>query len=224
MYFLAKQEIAHTTTFTPLINLGKSIGATYLGEIAMSQNMKYTLERFMQEIVLALAETVHEPIKEELQSSPVFSLMIDETTDVSILKQMIIYCHYMCKGEVKTCFIGIIELADGKAVTITDALLEFCGKMELDVRKQLFALGSDGASVMLGCKGGVSKLMKDCVPYLIANHCIAHRLALACGQAANEINYLKKFKSILDQLYRYYQNSAVRMAGLKAIQEVLSDP
>ena len=81
--------------------------------------------------------------------------------------------------------------------------------------------GSDGASVMLGCRGGISTLMKEKVPYLIANHCVAHRLALACGQAADEITYLKKFKSILDQLYRFYQNSAVRITGLKAIQEVL---
>ena len=62
------------------------------------------------------------------------------------------------------------------------------------------------------------------LPYLIANHCVAHRLALACGQAADEIAYLKKFKSILDQLYRFCQNSAVRMAGLKSIQEVANDP
>ena len=77
---------------------------------------------------------------------------------------------------------------------------------------------------MLGCRGGVSKLMKDKVPYLIVNHCVAHRLALACGQAANEINYLKKFKNILGQLYRYYQYSPVRMSGLKKLQEVLNDP
>ena len=31
MYFLAKQEIAHTTNFTPLVNLAKNLGATYLG-------------------------------------------------------------------------------------------------------------------------------------------------------------------------------------------------
>ena len=66
--------------------------------------------------------------------------------------------------------------------------------MDLDIHRRLFALGSDGASVMLGCRGGVSKLMKDKVPYLIVNHCVAHRLALACGQAANEITYLKNSK------------------------------
>lgn len=35
MYFLGKQEIAHTTNFTPLVNLCKSLGATYIGDIAI---------------------------------------------------------------------------------------------------------------------------------------------------------------------------------------------
>lgn len=86
--FLAKQEIAHTTDFTPLVNLAKSLGATYLGEISLGQNMKYTSELFMQDIVLPLGKTVQEPVKEEMQASPMFSVLIDETTDVSILNQM----------------------------------------------------------------------------------------------------------------------------------------
>ena len=77
---------------------------------------------------------------------------------------------------------------------------------------------------MLGVRGGVSKLLKDEVPFLVAHHCIAHRLALACGQSANEIAYLKQFTSILDQLYHFYDNSAVRSAGLQSIQTVLEDP
>ena len=124
----------------------------------MGKNMKYTSERFMQEIVLALAETVIEPIKEDLQASPVFAFLIDETTDVSVTKQIIIYCRFLTNGEVSTRFLGIVTLFHGTAITITDALLQFCAKMELDIHRQLVALVSDGASVMLGCRGGVSTL------------------------------------------------------------------
>ena len=77
---------------------------------------------------------------------------------------------------------------------------------------------------MLGSRGGVCKLLRDKTPFLVSNHCIAHRLALACGQVVNQIPYLKKFKDILDQLYRFYKQSLVRTAGLKGIQEVLDDP
>ena len=55
MHFLAKQEYKFYA-------LSKSLGAIYLGEIALGQNQKYTSERFMQEIVLAMGEAVLEPM------------------------------------------------------------------------------------------------------------------------------------------------------------------
>ena len=133
------------------------------------------------------------------------------------------YCRYIVDGEVKTNFLRIAELPNRLAVTIAEKILEICAELQLDLKK-FCGLGSDGASVMLGVRGGVSTLLKQQVPFLISNHCIVHRLTLACGQAANEITYLKRFKDLLDKLHRYYENSPVRMAGLKAIQEVLNDP
>ena len=133
------------------------------------------------------------------------------------------YIRYVCKGEVKTSFIRVLELPDGTAHTITEAVCGFCRDLALEMQ-HLCGLGSDGAAVMLGIRGGVSKLLKDQVPFLVANHCIAHRLALAAGQAANEITYPKRFKAVLDQLYRFYENFPVRSAGLKSTQQVLNDP
>ena len=63
---------------------------------------------------------------------------------------------------------------------------QICDDLHLD-RQKLCGLGSDGASVMLGVRGGVLTLLKEETPFLVANHCIAHHLALACGQAANNI-------------------------------------
>ena len=41
------------------------------------------------------------------------------------------------------------------------------------------AMGSDGAPVMLGDRGGGFALLKQEIPHLIKVHCIAHRLELA---------------------------------------------
>ena len=55
----------------------------------------------------------------------------------------------------------------------------------------------------------------------MAVHCVVRRLALA---AADGIPYLQRFKSILQTLFYFYQNSAVCIANLHAIHEVLDDP
>ena len=97
MYFLTKRELAHTTNFVPLCELGKALGALYLKDLNRGGNAHYTSERFKQELVQALAETVATPIQDHLRSSPFFSLCIDETTDVSVTKQLISICSVSCQ-------------------------------------------------------------------------------------------------------------------------------
>ena len=50
MYFLNKREIAHTTNFSPLCELGKSLGVKYLEDLQRGGNAHYTSERFKQEL------------------------------------------------------------------------------------------------------------------------------------------------------------------------------
>ena len=62
-------------------------------------------------------------------------------------------------------------------------MIQLCTDLDLNMISCLCDLGRDGASVMLGRNNGISELLKDHVPFLLSNHCIAHRLA--CGQAGN---------------------------------------
>ncbi|KAI8482495.1 hypothetical protein Bbelb_397310 [Branchiostoma belcheri] len=54
----------------------------------------------------------------------------------------------------------------------------------------------------------IAKQLRTGDPKLVNVHCIAHRLTLAAGQAATVIPYLLKFKDLMGQLYRFYENSA----------------
>ena len=86
------------------------------------------------------------------------------------------------------------------------------------------SFGSDGASVMTGCREDVATCLKWLNNNIISIHCVAHWLALAAGQVSQSIPYLRRFKEILSTLFYFYHNSAVRQAGLTAIQVVLNDP
>ena len=132
-YFLNKREIAHTTNFMPLLDLGKSLGATYLNDMHIGGNASYTSERTMQELVRALGKTVSMEIYQQLQMSPLFTLCVDETADVSVTKQLIVYGRYVCNGDGKTSFLGILELQNGLAVTITEALCKLCSNLKVDL-------------------------------------------------------------------------------------------
>ena len=63
----------------------------------------------------------------------------------------------------------------------------------------------------------------DLTTEAVGSHCSAQKLNLAASQAGDKVAYIKQFKSILRQLYDFYDNSAVRAAGLKEVQEMLKD-
>ena len=208
MYWLCKQEIPPTTNFSSLLELAKNLGATYLNDICLSKIAHYTSVRFMQEAVCSLGEVITSNLFEEIQASSFCSLMVDETTDVAVIKEVIVYARFLGhKNKVKTGFTGIIGVADGCAATIMGVLTQLCEKNHLDLNHKIVALGSDGASVMIGRRNGVSVLLKQIAPWVISNHCVAHRLALATAQAADEIPLIKKFKAISGQLYHFYSYS-----------------
>ena len=224
-YWLIKAKVSHTTNFESLIELCESLGCEYLQKIRKADNAKYTLERFMQEVVEALGKVVHDDVLKEVKASPFFAILADETTDIAVLEQLILYVRYVSdKGIIKCSFLGTFELSNCKAQTITDKICSVCNDLDLSMTEKMCGFGSDGASTMIGSRNGVAAKLKAKVPWLVNNHCVAHRLALACSQAAEAIPYMKKFKDIVAQLFRFYDYSAVRTAGLKDIQSVLGAP
>lgn len=217
LYMLCKEEIAHTTKYGPVLDVVQHVGGDILQMLNKGANQKYTSMRHISDMVTIFYEVIWEKIVKDVRSSPFYSIMVDETTDVATTNQLIIYVRYLKMGKSCTTFGGVVALQNGKADTIRQAILHFLDTNRLPL-EQMCAFGSDGAAVMVGKVNGVSTQLRNRVPHLLANHCVAHRLALASAQAAATVPYLEKFKRIVEQLYRFYHFSSVRTASLKEIQ------
>lgn len=76
---------------------------------------------------------------------------------------------------------------------------------------------------MVGCRTGVTTQLKAKNPYILSIHCIAHRLALASGQAADAVPYVKQYQLYVNSIYRYFHYSTKHAAKLKEIQSVLNE-
>uniref|UniRef100_A0A3B3C8Y0 DUF4371 domain-containing protein n=1 Tax=Oryzias melastigma TaxID=30732 RepID=A0A3B3C8Y0_ORYME len=72
----------------------------------------------------------------------------------------------------------------------------------------------DGASVMLGVKSDVGKLLKDDFPSIVLWHCLNHRLELAVAQALDKTGGTKDFQAFLDSLYSLHSQSPKNMREL----------
>ena len=223
LYWLAKEEISITTKLSSLLDLSIQMGNDYLKELHLGGNEHYTSEQSISELLQSLSTSIEEDIVSSLKSSPYFALITDETTDISVLKQLVLVCRYSTSSGIKTSYFQITDIPNGTADTIETALLQALREKEIDISR-LRGFGSDGAAVMVGSRNGVATKLKGHIPRIVSVHCINHRLALAAAHATDGIPYLQRFKSTLQSLFYFYQNSAVRMAGLHAIQEVLDQP
>ena len=103
-----------------------------------------------------------------------------------------LYGRTVVEGKLSTRFLKVVDLPDGKACTITQALIAHLQWVGLSI-DSLSSFGSDGASVMTGRHSGVAARLCELNAQIIPVHCICHRLALATGQASNEVPYLKEY-------------------------------
>ncbi|XP_030281580.1 zinc finger protein 862-like [Sparus aurata] len=222
LYFLAKEEMAHTTKFSSLVDFARDhLGCDVFSHLSQGENATYTSERILQELLQVMADQLQAEHSRLLAGSTYFGLQVDETTDITTTKELVLLTRLITGGEVINRFAGMVEVDDGKANTISSAILAWIQKKGLDVQK-LMGLGSDGAPVMTGKRNGVATLLKGQSKHLVAIHCIAHRLALAAGQAGEAVAYFRnKFKQNLGELFRFYDNSACRMSRLHQIQDML---
>ena len=134
----------------------------------------------MHEIIEVLSATVEEEILQEISAiySPLISILCDESTDIAILKQLVVYVRYIKNGEVVTRFLKIQDLLDGTVVTIETALIDILSKLQIPLEK-VAVFGSDGAAVMVGRRNGVATKLKNRIPHLVAVQCVCSSLGIS---------------------------------------------
>ena len=160
--------------------------------------------------------------------SPFFSLIIDESDDVALKKKLCICIRYIVDAIPRTSFVAFVELPNGQASTIINAVEKEVEKCKLDWSR-LVGFASDGCSVMTGAHQGVAAKLKEKAPCMVATHCLAHRLALAAEGPLHDpahkdmLTYLDThFFVTLKQLYSYFDHSSVRTARMVDVCDKLN--
>ena len=199
-------------------------GNTSLESLRVDNHTTYESWQSVTELQQALAQVCDDVLLGSVRKYGGFSIMLDESTDVSVHQNMVVYVRYReevrSRREARTDFLGIRRLDVVTADRIVSEV--FCLLREKGiVVGNMVGVATDGASVMLGCKKGVVTQLCRESPGLLSTHCIAHRIALSCGQAADKVRYLVKFQEVLNSMFKFFENSPKNMVRLKAVQSVL---
>ena len=178
----------------------------------------------IHEIQVSISNVLTTSVVQGIESSPYFSIMLDESTDIAVSKHLSICVCYVKSGRPVTKFLCNVALADGKAYTIVNCVVEKLQELGLNL-SNCTSVATDGASVMMGKHTGVGVQMKaKYSPFAVQVHCIAHRLNLACVDAMKRIEFMSKFRDKFTALYYFFSSSSERSTTLRSLQIILEEP
>jgi len=142
---------------------------------------KYTSADMENEMIKVMAFQILRKIAASLHTTPFYTIMSDETTDMSNREQVVLCLRWVTdKFEVNEEFIGLYVVESIDANTLVSVIKDVFQRLNLSlnkVRGQCY----DGAAVMAGLKSGVAKQLMQNEPRAIYTHCYGHALNLACG-------------------------------------------
>ena len=157
---------------------------------------------------------------DELSNVKYISVLSDSSTDRSVNDNEIVYiCYINHKGLPQSLFfgLGIVGKADAKVIPEVIERIFFSRGL-IEWKDKMVGFGDDGASVMLGRKGGVESLLIEDVPHMIEIHCVAHRLHAICDHP-----YISEFDNDLKKIFNFYNKSPKRLGELRDVASLLED-
>ncbi|XP_045485543.1 uncharacterized protein LOC123689456 [Pieris rapae] len=154
--------------------------------------------------------------------APVYSLIIDESTDVSSTKMLAIVTKYYSEKStaLKTKFLTMVDLEGESAQDLFDALSKALRDLNLDI-KDAVGFGADTTNVMFGEHGGIIAKIKNVNPHCLFIKCVCHSTALSVSHASKD-TLPRAVNQVVKEVYGYFAHSSKRQREFFEFQEFVN--
>ncbi|KAM4696055.1 zinc finger BED domain-containing protein 5-like [Rhinophrynus dorsalis] len=192
---IAKAKKPHTIGEDLLLPAAKDIvrvmiGAEFVKKLSAVSLSNDTVSRRIDD----MSADIIDQVIQEIKSAPlgIFSIQLDESTDVANCSQLLVYVRYINGGDFKDEFLFCKPLeTTTTARDVFDTTGSFLEKHEISWEK-VCGVCTDGAPAMLGCRSGFQSLVLNESPKVIGTHCMIHRQILATKTLPQELQEVMK--------------------------------
>lgn len=184
------------------------------------KNARYLHHSIQTEIIHIMSNMILKKISLEIKESVYFSVMADETKDISKVEQLSIVVRYYYHGELKEKFLGFTPLTELDASSLFLKIKEMLNKCDIDINNCI-AQTYDGANVMRGHLNGVQALLKKEVPQTLHTHCANHRINLVLVDVTKNIEEVDLFFNLLQDLYIFMSGSVIHSKFIELQKYIL---
>ncbi|XP_074835213.1 uncharacterized protein C17orf113-like isoform X1 [Carettochelys insculpta] len=218
VYWMAKEEIPAEKCSSLLefqkFNLCQALLTSELNDCYHPSSIK--------EMQAAIVKVLHNEDRHKMKASPFVGLVVDEMVDVLEHRSLVMFTTTVSPydGQTSIIFLGSFELPAGDAYTAVDKAVEVMHSFGVPTMKITW-LSSDGSSLMADRPNGVGAKLKSICPLLIEMHCLSHRSSLLPAESIVNIEYVQKYETTVDAVYRLYSSLKGEGNSLRELQSVL---
>lgn len=184
----------------------------------------YISKTIQNELILTIGEEITGIITEKIGKAKFFSIIFDETTDISNSSQMTFFVRYVFANKIHEdflCFlqchrenyadvgISIEPILSGKI--LADTVIKAMKDYSLNL-KNCIGLGTDGCNVMLGEQKGAVQELKKTLKNALKSPCYNHALNLSVSKTTNVQsvrNSVGKIKETINFFYASPKRSVI---------------
>ena len=117
-YLVARKKKPHTIAEELILPCAKEMVRLVLGAEAAQKLSDVSLSNnTIQRRIRDMSGDVKDQIIEEIKASPIFAIQVDESTDVAMACQLLVYCRYLFKGIIKEEFLCCQNLETSSTAT-----------------------------------------------------------------------------------------------------------
>lgn len=190
----------------------------------MALNATYMSPIIQNEIINICGSIIQKKIISSIVDAGVFSILVDETADISGYEQMSLCVRYTKQSEtcyiVKEDFLGFFRLEQTTGEYISNSIITLLRQLGLDC-KNMVGQGYDGASAMKGSFKGVQACIKKEYPQALYVHCCSHSFNLALCHSC-KIQSVRNCVGTVKSVINFIKGSPKRTALLRMkIEEIL---
>ncbi|XP_069354562.1 52 kDa repressor of the inhibitor of the protein kinase-like [Maniola hyperantus] len=202
----------HEGVFEDLIKLKIESGDQIMKEHIESgaKNATYTSPRIQNEIIDLCGDVIRDDIIAEVKKAHAYSILADESCDVSGKEQLSIGVRFFDEEKMVVCeeFLGFVELSAMDAKSIASNIDNFFVNTGLYPEKCV-GQGYDGCSTMSGKDGGVQKILREKYQKALFFHCASHKLNLVVHDL-NQIAVIRNTVTTIKEIIKFFRESGLR--------------
>lgn len=203
--------------FRGILDLCTDLDSSLRDHFEKSTVFKGTSKTIQNDLLDSILSVCRNKIVNEIEQSEFISIIVDETTDISNIFQLVLIIRYEVQGRPVERFWGFENPNGHNAEALSQTIFGLIDPLLEKSPNKLIAQSYDGAAVMSGQKGGVNVKIKEKYPFAFFIHCYAHQLNLIMIQSISKNKQVRVFFSNLSELPVFFSHSPQRVSVLDEV-------